>query len=371
MNVTSPLRSLPAELVLMIMESLKCPFSIRAFAFSYPRALHLLQTYRQRVSETAVRAFDRKLPIEKTFGYDVRACRLRLDLRNVAFLDPAEAKQKVCKADFYGGWCNLNLLCEMTSLNNEIDRFISRYPVHAWNKIQDDYAREFSHGWAGVSRFELYQTVDLSDSELRRLREAFLGFECKRHHLVYDKSLLHETKLHQAMLLPIYNKDSFSEGYFVGNSFNGACLSIFCFIFQCYENLIRRVDRQLELEESRQDSEPQRSELVRIARFRMRTRNEELRYIALLCLQGYACLTVAEQYTDDELRQFVLKSFMWFCKDGTNHIPDPCGKLVSNLEHFSPEYYPDGDTACEPWSRGRFFWDQARMLDLLERATVD
>ncbi|KAF5610200.1 uncharacterized protein FSUBG_3433 [Fusarium subglutinans] len=284
MNLTSPLCSLPTEILLMVMECLECPFSIRAFAFSYPRALHLLQKYRQRVSEAAVRAFDRRLPIEKIFGYDVRVCRLRLALRNLAFLDPAKAKHKVCKADFYGDWCNLKLLCEMTSLNNEIDRFISRYSVHAWNKIQDDCAREFIYRRAGVSRFEPYQTVDLTDGELRRLREASLGFECKRHHLVYDKSLLHETKLHQAMLLPTYNKDSFSEGYFIHNSFNGACLSIFCFIFQCYENLIRRVDRQLELEELRQDSEPQGSELAHIARFHTRTRDEELRYIALLCL---------------------------------------------------------------------------------------
>ncbi|KAI1037574.1 hypothetical protein LB505_011470 [Fusarium chuoi] len=359
------------ELLLMIMECLECPSSIRAFAFSYPKALHLLRANRQRVVGPAVRAFDRKLPIEKTFGYDVRACRLRLALRNVAFLDPAEAKQEVCKADFYGDWCNLKLLCEMTSLNNEIDRFISRYSVHAWNKIQDDYARVFSHRTAGVSRFEPYQTVDLTDSELRRLREAFLGFECKRHHLVYDKTLLYETKLHQATLLPIYSEDSFSEGYSIHNSFHGACLSIFCFIFQCYENLIRRVDRQLDLEESRQESEPQRPELVRIARFRARTRDEELRYIALLCLQGYVCLTVAEHYTNGELRQFVLGSFMWFCKDGMNNIPDPYGKLVSNLEHFSPEYYSNGDTAYEPWSRGRFFWDQARMLELRQRVTLD
>ncbi|KAG5754010.1 hypothetical protein H9Q72_010822 [Fusarium xylarioides] len=259
----------------------------------------------------------------------------------------------------------------MTSLNNEIDRFISRYSVHAWNKIQDDCARKFSYRRAGVSRFEPYQTVDLTDGELRRLREAFLGFECKRHHLVYDKSLLHETKLHQAVLLPTYNEDSFSEWYFIPNSYNGACLSIFGFIFQCYENLIRRIDRQLELEELRQDPEPQGSELVRIARFRMRTRDEELRYIALLCLQGYVCLTVAEQYSDVELRQFVLKSFMWFCKDGTNHIPDTCGRLVSNLEHFSLGYFPSGDTAYEPWSRGRFFWDQARMVKLRQRVTVD
>ncbi|CZR38047.1 uncharacterized protein FPRO_06762 [Fusarium proliferatum ET1] len=371
MSSISPLCSLPAELLLMVMECLECPSSIRAFAFSYPKALHLLRVHRQRVVGTAVRAFDRKLPIEKTFGYDVRACRLRLALRNVAFLDPAEAEQEVCKADFYGEWCNLKLLCEMASLNNEIDRFISRYSVHAWSKIQDDYARVFSHRRAGVSRFEPYRTVDLTDSELRRLREAFLGFECKRHHLVYDKTLLHETKLHQATLFPIYSEDSFSEGYSIHNSFNGACLSIFCFIFQCYENLIRRVDRQLELEELRRDSEPRRSELVRIARFRARTRDKELRYIALLCLQGYVCLTVAEHYTNGELRQFVLGSFMWFCKDGTNNIPDPCGRLVSNLEHFSPEYYSNGDTAYEPWSRGRFFWDQARMLELRQRVTLD
>ncbi|KAH7259219.1 uncharacterized protein BKA55DRAFT_591991 [Fusarium redolens] len=177
-----------------------------------------------------------------------------------------------------------------------------------------------------------YRPVNLSREELERLQEAFLDFEIQRHHLAYDKFLLYQTQLQQDMFLPIYNEKSFLGGHHEDDLIEGSRQSIFCFIFQCYGKLIRQVDRQLELEKSRQTTEPHHSELVLAARFRNRTRDEELRYIGLLCLQGYVCLSIAEKYTDDELRLFILNSFMWFCKDGTNRIPDPYGRLRHGAE---------------------------------------
>jgi len=176
-----------------------------------------------------------------------------------------------------------------------------------------------------------YRRVGLSNEELERLQEAFLDFEIQRHHLVYDKLLLHQTEIQKGMLLPIYDERSFLAGYLEDDSIEGSRQSIFCFTFQCYGKLIRQVERQLELEKSRQTTEPHYSELVLVERFRSRTRDEELRYIALLCLQGYVCLRIAEKYIDGDLRVFILNSFMWFCKDGKNHIPDPDGRLGVTL----------------------------------------
>ncbi|SCO91733.1 uncharacterized protein FRV6_15861 [Fusarium oxysporum] len=176
-----------------------------------------------------------------------------------------------------------------------------------------------------------YRRVGLSNEELERLQEAFLDFEIQRHHLVYDKLLLHQTEIQKGMLLPIYDERSFLAGYLEDDSIEGSRQSIFCFTFQCYGKLIHQVERQLELEKSRQTTEPHYSELVLVERFRSRTRDEELRYIALLCLQGYVCLRIAEKYIYGDLRVFILNSFMWFCKDGKNHIPDPDGRLGVTL----------------------------------------
>ncbi|KAI7771452.1 hypothetical protein LZL87_010892 [Fusarium oxysporum] len=197
-----------------------------------------------------------------------------------------------------------------------------------------------------------YRPLSLSSEELERLQEAFLDFEIQRHHLAYDKLLLHQTQLQQGMLLPIYSKKSFLAGHLEDDSIEGSRQSIFCFIFQCYGHLIRQVDRQLELEMSRQTPEPHHSELALVARLRSRARDEELRYISLLCLQDYVCLSIAEKYTDGDLRVFILKSFMWFCKDGKNHIPDPYGRLGYSLERFTPEYYLNDDTADEHGAEG-------------------
>ncbi|EWG53380.1 hypothetical protein FVEG_17108 [Fusarium verticillioides 7600] len=213
-------------------------------------------------------------------------------------------------------------------------------------------ATEFSHRRAGVWRFKPYQTVELYLRPIITVRGKVGRLLIHETFIVWEeKGALYETTLHQAALLPTYNKDPFSEGCSISDSFNGACLSIFSFIFQCYENLIRRVDRHLDLEELRQDSDPQASELVLIARFRMRTRDEELRYIALLCLQGYVCLTVAERYSDAELRQFVLKSFTWFCRDGTNHIPDTCAWDI-----FPPAIQPMNHGAEDDSSGTKRVW---------------
>uniref|UniRef100_A0A0D2YAR4 Uncharacterized protein n=1 Tax=Fusarium oxysporum (strain Fo5176) TaxID=660025 RepID=A0A0D2YAR4_FUSOF len=203
-----------------------------------------------------------------------------------------------------------------------MDHFISRYSIHAWNKIQGDSRRECSRCF-GSPDVMPYQAITLSIEELERLQEAFFDFEIQRHHLAYDKLLLHQTQLQQGMLLPIYNEKSFPAGHQEDDGIEGSCLSIFCFIFQCYGELIRQVDEQLELEMPRQTLEPLHSELALATRFRGRTRNEELRYIALLCLQGYVCLRIAEKYTDGDLRIFILNSFMWFCKGGQDHMPDP------------------------------------------------
>jgi hypothetical protein len=368
MNLISPLCSLPTEILLMVMECLESPISVRAFAFSYPRALHLFQKHRRNLLDPALHVFNWIYPTDELLEDAVRACRLRLTMRNVVFLSPSEARQKVHKAEGHGpsnrrDWCNLSLLCEISNLNNERDQFISRYSVHAWNKIQKDSRRECSR-CIGRRKAMPYRPVNLSREELERLQEAFLDFEIQRHHLSYDKFLLYQTQLQQDMFLPIYNEKSFLGGHHEDDLIEGSRQSISCFIFQCYGKLIRQVDRQLELEKSRQTTEPHHYELVLAARFRSSTRDEELRYIGLLCLQGYVCLSIAEKYTDDELRLFILNSFMWFCKDGTNHIPDPYGRLRCSLERFTPEYYPNDDTAHEPWSRGRFFWDEIRMSEL-------
>ncbi|EWZ84882.1 hypothetical protein FOWG_11389 [Fusarium oxysporum f. sp. lycopersici MN25] len=289
-------------------------------------------------------------------------------MHNVVFLSLPEAMQKVHKAESLGpssrrDWYNLSLLCELSNLNNERDHFILRYTVHAWNKIQRDSGRECLR-CIGRCNVMPYRHAGLSKEELERLQEAFLDFEIQRHHLIYDRLLLHQTEIQKGMLLPIYDERSFLAGHLEDDSIEGSRQSIFCFIFQCYGKLIRQVERQLELEKSRQTTEPHYSELVLVERFRSRTRDEELRYIALLCLQGYVCLRIAGKYIDGDLRVFILNSFMWFCKGGKNHIPDPYGRLGYALERFTPEYYPNDDTAHKPWSRGRFFWDKIRMLEL-------
>ncbi|KAJ9415365.1 hypothetical protein QL093DRAFT_2105956 [Fusarium oxysporum] len=368
MNSISPLCSLPTEILLMVMERLESPISIRAFAFSYPRALLLFQKHRRNLLDPALQAFNRMYPTDELLEDAVLICRLRSTMRNVVFLSPLEARQRVHEAESHGplnrrDWYNLSLLCELSSLNNEMDHFISRYSIHAWNKIQGDSRRECSRCF-GSPDVMPYQAITLSIEELERLQEAFFDFEIQRHHLAYDKLLLHQTQLQQGMLLPIYNEKSFPAGHQEDDGIEGSCLSIFCFIFQCYGELIRQVDEQLELEMPRQTLEPLHSELALATRFRGRTRNEELRYIALLCLQGYVCLRIAEKYTDGDLRIFILNSFMWFCKGGQDHMPDPDGRLGYSLERFTPEYYPKDDTAHEPWSRGRYFWSKFRMLDL-------
>ncbi|KAF5638031.1 hypothetical protein F52700_4735 [Fusarium sp. NRRL 52700] len=157
---------------------------------------------------------------------------------------------------------------------------------------------------------------------------------------------------------------SFLAGHPEHDSIERSGQTIFCFIFQSYRRLIRQFERQLELEMPRESRGPRYSELVLVQRFRRRTRDEELRYTALLCLQGYVCLRIAEKYTRSDLRRFILNSFMWFCKDGRNHVQDPDGMLACGLERFTAEYHPNNDTAHEPWSRGRYFWDEDRMWDL-------
>lgn len=136
MNLISPLCSLPTEILLMVMECLESPVSIRAFAFSYPRALHLFQKHRQSLLDPTLRVLNWIYPTDELLEDAVLACRLRLTMRNVVFLSPPEARQKVHKAESHGpssrrDWYNLSLLCELSNLNNERDHFILRYTVHA------------------------------------------------------------------------------------------------------------------------------------------------------------------------------------------------------------------------------------------------
>ncbi|KAF4953544.1 hypothetical protein FGADI_5879 [Fusarium gaditjirri] len=333
-----------------------------------PKRMNFAMKHRQSVLGPALCVFNRMYPTDELLEDAVLACRLRLTMRNVVFLSPLEARQKVYKAESHApssrrDWYNLSLLCELSNLNNERDHFILRYTVHAWTKIQRDSRRELSR-CIGRGNAMPYQHVDLSDEELERLQGAFLDFEIQRHHLAYDKLLLYQTELEEGMLLPIYDEMSFLEGHLEHDSIERSRQSIFCFIFQSYERLIRQFERQLELEMPRQTRETCYSELVLVERFHRRTRDEELRYIALLCLQGYVCLRIAEKYSHSDLRGFVLNSFMWFCKDGRNHIPDPDGRLAYGLERFTSKYYSNKDTAHEPWSRGRYFWDKSRMRGL-------
>ncbi|KAF5690463.1 hypothetical protein FDENT_3847 [Fusarium denticulatum] len=376
MNLASPFCSLPAEILLVVMECLECPISIRALAYSYPRALHLFQKHRQNLLGPALSVLNEMYPTDELLEDAVLACRLRLTMRNIVFLSPREAIQKVLDAERHGfsvprDWYSLTLLCELSSLNKEREQFILSYSVHAWEKIQTDCRRELArHIGRRINRPHImpYRRVNLSDKELERLQEAFLDFEITRHCLAYDKLLLYETDLEEGMLLPIYDEMSFLAGYLEHDSIQRSRQSIFCFIFQSYGKLIRQVQEQLELEILRQTIrptiEPRLSELIPVEKFLNRTQSEELRYITLLCLQGYACLRIAEKYTDSDLRALILKGFLWFCKDGKNHIPDPDGSLTCGLERFTPEYYPDNDTAHEPWSRGRYFWDRSRMWNL-------
>ncbi|KAF5649057.1 uncharacterized protein FTJAE_1053 [Fusarium tjaetaba] len=376
MNSTSTLCSLPTEILLMVMECLECPISIRALAYSHPRAFHLFQKHRQNLLGPALSVLNDMYPIDELLEDAVLACRLRLTMRNVVLLSPPEAMQKVSEAEMHGisvprDWYSLTLLCELSSLNKERDQFISSYTAHAWEKIQTDCRRELArHIGRRINRPNImpYQSVNLSDNELERLQEAFLDFEITRHCLAYNKLILYDTDLEDGMLLPIYDEMSYLVGHLENDSIKRSRQSIFCFIFQSYGKLIRQVEEQLELEilrqTIRQTTEPRLSDLVSVERFRNRTQSEELRYIALLCLQGYVCLRIAEEYTDGVLRAFILNSFMWFFKDGKNHIPDPDGRLACGLERFTPEYYPDDDTAHEAWSRGRCFWDRSRMWHL-------
>lgn len=374
MHTETPLESLPPEIRVFILDSIASPTDFRSFVTSSPAYLETFRKYRHSLLQPISTEIATLFRDEYLLSKAMLACRLQWVSRDFPCMDPTDIEQRVkstvqsrsrdTNTQQWQG--SLFMLCELYRLRQEISYAVAEFAVEAWDKLVND-ARGVHLKWI----FKYDQILRLSQQETYRMEEGFIEFEIRRHCLHFQCTNLFDAGVPLGLRFPVWSPRRGTsrrtlEGYAEPDWTLRAFQSIFRFVLDKHRRMVHFVH----------DTTSPVSHLDRL--FQKRTLHQELEFATTLCTQGLKLLGSLRFMSKASIQPFIVTSFHCYVMrkslldrscDGQN-----MASLDSYLEIISGEVDPpywlmvrhgtgrwDSDYSCDPWTRGRYFWDRSRI----------
>ncbi|UZP39096.1 hypothetical protein NXS19_006912 [Fusarium pseudograminearum] len=253
---------------------------------------------------------------------------------------------------------NLGALSDLYQLHLEADAFMAHYPKAAWEMSQNMLARKAREDYPNRPAPPTPPlSLPLSETEIQQMQKAFLVFDACRHTLVFSTSFLQD-----------YGHGDYECGFWIPWKFIyqeklrcvRAFQAVFVFIFEEYENLLKRIDVQNSaspLESIRIDGRLQRRQ------FLQRDPRDGLQFTAYLCSQGYHRLLSFQDMDNIAQEEAILSSYNRYLELKAD--PRTCPMVVgANLDYSLRTLCYGTHTYHVFWTTGAFMWDMDRLSQL-------
>ncbi|EKJ77915.1 hypothetical protein FPSE_01841 [Fusarium pseudograminearum CS3096] len=305
----NPFQKLPAELITIILGVFDSPKDIQSAVLADPYILHVFLQNQSFLLQPLLQNLYHHFP-GQNLTQAVTVCRLRrlenrLPSQNRA---QAEALMKPVLTSspepFSVLQMNLGALSDLYQLHLEADAFMAHYPKAAWEMSQNMLARKAREDYPNRPAPPTPPlSLPLSETEIQQMQKAFLVFDACRHTLVFSTSFLQD-----------YGHGDYECGFWIPWKFIyqeklrcvRAFQAVFVFIFEEYENLLKRIDVQNSaspLESIRIDGRLQRRQ------FLQRDPRDGLQFTAYLCSQGYHRLLSFQDMDNIAQEEAILSSY--------------------------------------------------------------
>ncbi|KAF5722959.1 hypothetical protein FMUND_2316 [Fusarium mundagurra] len=375
MNVTPTLKTLPSEVMILIMRSISSPIDLQSAINASPvifqhylahRSFIMAPTiHRIKTSYSAMEFGNHLTQITRTLPYRLLGRPMVAREADGVLVYVMSLHDRPC----YTNWeTHLPLICELYRQRGEADHLMTEYSMEAWNGSLL-YAQELRLELDPASEWhpDFDRPLVLSERETYGLERGFLLYESWRLDMYSggwnDSNGLSAFKDYASWRILARPWASFGTGIRVPLRDSRYLKSILAFVFDKFRSFVHLVSQQCWKDPSKPPT-MSCSENNQASEFLHRTEDQDLRFILSLCLRGYAVLQNLRQMTKEELPSYVLSSYLefanhdaWLCSSPES---EEKGRVDRRLSSRLKIRFGDLGDLRDPLTRGYYFWDESR-----------
>lgn len=363
----SPFEKLPAELITIILGASESPKDMQSAVLADPYILRAFFQNQSFLLQPLLQNLYHHFP-GQNLTQAVTVCRLRrlenrLPSQNRAH---AEALMKPILTSspepFSVLQMNLGALSDLYQPHCEADTFMAHYPKVAWEMPQNMLAREAREDSPNrPKRPTPPLSLPVSETEIQQMQKAFLVFDACRHSLFFSTSFLQDCGHDDD------ESDFYTPWEFIYQD-KLRCVrafqAVFVFIFEEYENLLKRIHERVDVQNSvpplesiRMDGRLQRQQ------FLQRDPRDGLQFTAYLCSQGYHRLMSFQDMDNIAQEEAIMSSYNRYLELKADRRTCPM-VVGANLDHSLRTLCYGTNTYHVFWTTGAFMWDIDRLSQL-------